>query len=154
MIKIDLLKNNAGNIPVFARILDAMLGNLWQPAVQLSEVESWLYEWLNDSIPMAYVALENSIPVGICSLQLNDDIHSDLSPWLGDLCVAKDYQRRGIGKLLIAAVKNKAKEQGFSKLYLFSHANTVTNYYMRLGWQETEASNYRGHPGIIMGIEL
>lgn len=152
-IKIDLLKNHVALIPELAKILHQGLGK-WLGDVNSAEIESWLHEWLNDTIPCAYIAIIGDLPVGICSLQLNDGIRSDLKPWLGDLCVAKDYQGRGIGTLLVNAVKNKAKSLGHTKLYLFTPEPNMHEYYTILGFKEVGADEYNCHKVLIMEVGL
>lgn len=103
-IKIELLKYYPSAIPCLANICFRMLGK-WSPGISLEEMEDWCYEWLNTNLPLAYIALDHNIPMGLCSLQLNDGISSDLMPWLGDLCVDTPYQSKGVGKLLINATR-------------------------------------------------
>src|SRR5665213_2198277 len=84
-------------------------------------------------LPLAYIALCDQIPVGTCSLQLDGGIRPDLKPWLGDLVVDPKYQKQGIGKMLVDAAIEKAKELGFEKLYLFTFDPAVPEYYQHLG---------------------
>lgn len=153
-IIIDTLKNYPDAIPVLAKLWQEMLGKVWEPAVPYEEIKSWFDEWLNDRIPLAFVALDGRLPVGMCSLQLNDGMPSDLMPWLGDLCVAPAYQKRGIAKLLIEASKMKAKESGFKQLYLLAPDLTIPNYYKRLGWEVIGTDKYKEHPVTVMKFEL
>src|SRR5580692_11257037 len=115
MITIELLKNHPECITKLAEIWYELLGKTWLPEIGIQEIESGYHEELNDDMPLAYVALYDDLPVGTCSLQLNDGIRPDLAPWLGDLVVDLAYQKQGIGKKLIDAAKNKARELGFSK---------------------------------------
>lgn len=154
MISIDLLKNHPDAIPKCSRIWHKVLGKIWLPEALLTKIESWYHEWLNDCIPLAYIALHDEVPVGSCSLQLNDGIRSDLTPWLGDLVVDSKYQKKGIGKMLIDATKNKAKELGFNKLYLFTFDPTLLDYYARLGWAVIAMDEFKGHPVTVMEIVL
>lgn len=94
MIKIDLLKNHLSSIPRLAEIWHEAFGKIWEPNLPISEIKPWFYEWLNDSIPLAYIALCDGEPVGTCSLQLSDGVRPDLSPWLGDLVVDSKYQKK------------------------------------------------------------
>jgi GNAT superfamily N-acetyltransferase len=152
-VKITLLKDYPEAMPSLAKIWRETLGQ-WFPEVQKEKVESWLHEWLNDNIPLAYIALDKDVPVGICSLQINDGIRPDLMPWLGDLCVDKTYQNQGIGKCLVEAVQKKAKEAGFDKLYLFAPDPSIPCYYERLGWRKIGVDQYMGHTVTVMEIKL
>lgn len=152
-IEIELLKKHLDLIPEFAKILHQGLGK-WLGDVNSTEIESWLHEWLNENIPCAYVAFAADLPVGICSLQLNDGIRSDLKPWLGDLCVAENFQGLGVGTLLVNAVKNKARSLGYAKLYLFTPELKMHDYYAILGFNEIGTDEYNGHTVLIMEANL
>ncbi|MBX9890663.1 MAG: GNAT family N-acetyltransferase [Amoebophilaceae bacterium] len=131
-----------------------MLGNQWDPTTSIQEVTAWCHSWLNEEIPLAYIALDNGLPIGMCSLEDNDGIRTDLTPWLCDLCVVKSYQNKGGGKLLITAVKAKAKALGFHQLYLFVLDVAVMGYYHALGWDNIGEDLYKGHKVNIMQIDL
>ena len=57
------------------------------PEIWIEEIESLYHEELEQEMPITYIALYDQIPVGSCTLQLNDGIRPDLEPWLGDLVV-------------------------------------------------------------------
>jgi len=88
-----------------ASLCHQLIGKKWSPEYSLGQTESWFLDWLNDDIPLAFVTLEENTLVGMCSLQFNDGIRSDLMPWLGDLCVARTHQGRGIGKYALTPVQ-------------------------------------------------
>ena len=133
-IKISLLKHCALADPQLAEICFNTLGK-WYPNVSLYEISLWFNEWYNEDIPLALVALkDNNTAIGMCSLQMNDGIRQDLFPWLGDLCIDPQYQKKGAGKLLIEAAKDKTRELGFKKLHLFTPDENLPSYYMNLGW--------------------
>ncbi len=154
MIVISLLKNHPECISSIAKMWHELLGKKWLPEITIQEIESGYYEELNDHLPLAYVALDNDLPVGTCSLQLNDGIRPDLSPWLGDLLVDTAYQKQGIGRILIETAKNKARDLGFEKLYLFAFDPNLPAYYARLGWNLLSMDNFKGHPVAVMEIAL
>lgn len=149
-----MLKNHPQSIPTLANIWHEVLGKTWMPEVGIEEIESWYHEWLNHDMPLAYVALYDDIPVGACSLQLNDGVRPDLAPWLGDLVVDPSYQKKGIGKMLIDATANKAAELGFSKLYLFTFDPTIPDYYTRLGWKKIDMDEFKSNPVTVMQLVL
>jgi len=153
MIKIDLLKNHLNAIPALAQILKEELYNDF-PEYDTQEINQWFYEWMNDDLPLAYIALFNDIPFGCCSLQLDDGLRPDLSPWFGDLAVKKEYQKQGIGKMLIDVTVLKAKELGFEKLYLFAFDPTIPEYYERLGWKKIGMDEFKSHPVTVMEVVL
>lgn len=153
-ITIDLLKNHPQVIPTLANIWLEVLGRIWMPEVSFEEAESLYYEELQQGMPLTYVALCNHIPVGSCTLELNGGIRPDLSPWIGDLVVDPVYQKRGIGKALLEASIQKAKQLGFEKLYLFTFDPAVPTYYERLGWKKIGMDEFKAHPVTVMEAKI
>ncbi len=90
----------------------------------------------------------------MCSLRENDGIRPDLMPWLGSLVVDPNYQKQGIGKQLIDATKEKAKQLGFKQLFLFALDPLIPNYYQTLGWQTIGMDQFKGNPVTVMEIGL
>ena len=155
MIKIDLLKNHPEHIDRLIEIWHEGIAKTWLPDICINRVQEKLYEHLNDVVlPLTFIALDDNTPVGMCSLRQNDGIRQDISPWLGSLVVDPKYQKRGIAKLLIDSTKNKAKELGFEKLYLFAFDPTIPNYYEKLGWNKIAMDKFKGHDVTVMEIDL
>lgn len=155
MIKIDFLKNHPGALETLAQIWYQVLGQIWVPDVSIDRVKQRLSEHLNDnSLPLAFVALFDDKPVGMCSLRENDGIRPDLMPWLGSLVVNPEYQKQGIGEKLINATKEMAKKLDYQQLFLFAFDPTIPEYYQKLGWQKIACDEFKGHPVTVMGINL
>src|SRR3990167_3112641 len=95
-----------------------------------------------------------NVPVGSCTLQLNEDVRPDLGPWLSDLVVDSKYQKQGIGKMLVDVAAEKAKELGLEKLYLFAFDPTIPEYYQRLGWNKIGMDEFKNHPVTVMEVGL
>ncbi|MCP5781392.1 GNAT family N-acetyltransferase, partial [Klebsiella pneumoniae] len=63
----------------------------------------------------AFVALVSGFPSGLVLLIDNDlDSHAHLTPWLASLYVDPAFRNKGVGKQLIAAAENAARDQGHS----------------------------------------
>ena len=155
MITIDLLKNHPESIETLATIWHEVLGKIWVPDVTIQRVMQKFAEHLNDNkLPMTFVALDGTTPVGMCSLRENDGIRPDLTPWLGSLVVEQAYQKQGIGNMLIDSIKNKAKALGFAKLYLFAFDPSLHDYYTRQGWHTIGIDDFKGHDITVMEIHL
>ena len=155
MIKIDLLKNHLSAIPALANIWHEVLGKIWVPDVPVERVIARFADHLNDqALPITFIALDDDLPVGMCSLRENDGIRPDLTPWLGSLVVDPKYQKQGIGKMLIDVTVLKAKELGFEKLYLFAFDPTIPEYHECLGWRKIGMDEFKSHPVTVMEVEL
>jgi N-acetylglutamate synthase-like GNAT family acetyltransferase len=155
MIKIDLLKNHPRAIPALAHIWHEVLGKIWLPDVPIESVIKRFADHLNDkALPITFIALDDDLPVGMCSLRASDGIRPDLTPWLGSLVVDPKYQKQGIGKMLIDATLLKAKELSFEKLYLFAVDSTMPEYYRRLGWRKIGMDELKSYAVTIMEVDL
>ena len=154
MIKIEKLKNCPEAIANLATLWYENLGRKWTPDIKLKTIAGWYHEWLNDELPLAYVALEDDTPVASFSLQWEDGVRPDLKPWLGDLVVAKMHQDRGIGTQLIRFAIEKVKEMGFEQLYLFTFDEKLTTYYAKFGYCIFAHDHYENKPVIIMKLDL
>lgn len=154
-IKIDLLKNYSNAIPELAAIWHQVLGSIWVPDIPVERVIARFQEHLNENkLPLTFVAFCDGKPVGMCSLRDNDGIRPDLAPWLGSLVVHPDYQQEGIALKLINAIKQKAKQLGFSQLYLFAFDPTLPNYYARFGWNKMGMDKFKDHDLTVMEIAI
>jgi len=154
MIKIDLLKNHSQSIPALANIWYECLGKIWMPEVGIEEIESLYHEELFQDMPLTYVALYGETAVGSCTLQLNENVRPDLGPWIGDLVVDQKYQKKGIGKMLVNATIQKAKQLGFKKLYLFAFDPVIPQYYQRFGFKKISVDEFKSHLVTVMEMIL
>lgn len=105
-------------------------------------------------MPLTYVALIESHPVGVCSLRYSDGLWLHASSWLGSLVVSSNFQRQGVGAGLVRCVTEKATLLGFSKLYLFAFDKSVLRFYGKLGWSVCGQDYFRGHPITVMHYPL
>ena len=62
--------------------------------------------------------------------------------YIEDVCVAKDFQRKGIGKLLIDYVILQAKREPCYKLVLFTTEENIV-FYKNIGFSQHEAIFFR-----------
>ncbi|MFA6303928.1 MAG: GNAT family N-acetyltransferase [Legionella sp.] len=155
MIKIELLSKHQNKIPELAEIWREGLGKHWLPDVAIERVQQKFQEHLNeDKLPLTFVAFYEEKPVGMCSLRVNDGIRPDLMPWLGSLVVDPEYQKKGIAKKLIDAIKVKAIQLGFEELYLFAFDSALPQYYQKLGWEIIGMDKFQHHPVTVMKIYL
>ena len=71
-----------------------------------------------------------------------------------DLVVDRNYQKQGIGKLLLNKAIEKAKQLNFKKLYLFTFDPSIPLYYEKLGWQKIGTDKFNSHPVTLMEVTL
>lgn len=78
--------------------------------------------------------------IGMCSGQLViSTAQGGPSAWVEDVVVEPDRRGRGVGKKLIEAVTEWAREQGASRLQLLADRDNrpALDFYDHLGWQQT-----------------
>jgi len=154
-IKIAYLKDHPEAIATLAKVWHEVLGSIWIPDSSLAQVEQRFHKHLNDKLlPLTLVALNGTQAIGAVSLRDNDGIRPDLTPWLASLIVDKAHQKCGIGKMLVDALKEKAKKLGFRKLYLFAFDPVLHRYYEQLGFKIIGMDRYKEHVVTVMESEL
>ncbi len=106
-----------------------------------------------EGIPLTFVLLEDSQPLGMVTLAEDDlDIRSNLNPWLADLYVAEPFRRRGHGLRLVQGLEAKAKEMGIARLWLFTAGAAML--YAKAGWIAVETVARRRDTITIMKRDL
>ncbi|SFS77500.1 GNAT family N-acetyltransferase [Paenibacillus sp. BC26] len=109
----------------------------------------------NNCLPLALVAIEDSLPVGSVSLIENELYsHSHLSPWVATLFVSSHYRGKGIGLRLMQEIELVAsKSLGFKRLFLYT--DSAAEYYRKINWQVVEVVKPQGRPeSVLMSKQL
>jgi ribosomal protein S18 acetylase RimI-like enzyme len=98
-----------------------------------------------------HVAVEDEAILGLVVLADGDD---DLL--LNNLAVAPAAQGRGIGRLLIAFVEQRARERGHDRVLLYTNERMVENIalYRRLGYAEVARRCEAGYRRVHMAKRL
>jgi GNAT superfamily N-acetyltransferase len=88
------------------------------------------------------LALLGDTPVGAVFYE-----HRGELMYLGRLSVRPEYQRQGIGQMLITAVEQRAREQGVARVRLGVRVALphLRNRYERLGYRFVEAYSHEGY---------
>ncbi len=132
-------------VPDFAPILAHWSYMEWYRARSMDfnlVLSAYLERARSETVPLSFVAVEGSLPVGMVTLKC-DDLWSrkDLNPWLASLYVLPEYRKGGAGQALIRAVIARAKELGYHRLYLFLGQHDrywLEGYYVHRGWAAVE----------------
>lgn len=127
----------------------------WVAGASVDRAMENLSKHLNrDQMPLALTALDGGKPVGMACLRETDGIRPEVAPWLGSLVVDPAYRNKGVGQILIEAVKERAKNLGYDTLYLLAFDPTIPGWYARLGWQYIGYDKLFGHRVTVMSIPL
>ncbi len=149
-LTIDYLKNHPEHVPTLAQWMFTTWGH-YNPDSSLEKAQLKLKDHLNENrLPLAFIALVGSEPVGLCCLRENDGIRPDLAPWLGSLFVKPAYRGQRIGEQLIDVVKRKARKLGYLELYLLAFDQTLPAWYEKLGWELLGEDYLFGHRVSVM----
>lgn len=155
MIKIISLTACPNSLPQLTKIWAELLGEKWDPYFLAEQASQHVQKHGSDNnLPITLVAFKDEQPVGMCTLRENDGVREDLKPWLASLVVDTHYQRQGIARELIEAIKQKAKSLQYKELFLFTFGKKLPKYYAQLGWQKIGMDAFEGKPVTIMRINL
>ncbi len=152
-MQLDYLLNYEQHIPTIATWFHRQWNHL-NPNRTKAQVIDMIYTHLNtDKLPIIYVAIENSLPIGAVMLRISDmEGYPQFSPWLSSLFIAPEHRNRGYGKILMRHCLEAAKNMKFTKIYL--NTEDQESWYTPMGWQSVVTVDYRGFPTTIMKKDL
>lgn len=105
------------------------------------------------ALQAALMASCDGVPAGTCLLAQKElEPCHPVSPWLAGLYVVPEYRRRGIGKILVRATEEQARQRGNRQIFLYS--DDATSYYERLDWRVVEQTTRMEHPMALMARDL
>jgi len=103
--------------------------------------------------PTTVVALVDGRLAGSASLLIEDMPGTEeWSPWLGSVFVAAEHRGRGVGAALVDRIVADAAALGFPTLHLFT--TEAEGWYLPKGWMVRRRLAFRGHPGVVMALDL
>lgn len=154
-LDIKFLADCEDHIPALAKLWYEEISRHWAPNPSIERAIQNLKNHSNKSkLPIAYVAIYDSKPVGLACLRDNDGIREGTGPWLGSLVVCPRYRGHHIGEALINAVKLKALDFDYHEIYLLAFDPTIPQWYAKLGWSSIGEDQLFGHRVEVMKIKL
>ena len=115
------------------------------------EIEEQLRQNLGrDSVPITFVAIQNSQIIGTVSLDLSDLPPYDhlFSPWVASLYVPPAFRRRGVGRSLVSHVIDYARSKRLPRIYLWTPGSP--GFYEKCGWRVLLATTYSSRPITVL----
>lgn len=148
-LRIELLKNCPETIPLLAE----WEYQDWHPYDTSLTREKFMNEFnhcLNDDhLPLAFVILKGTIPIGIISLvDKSEPELSDLedgNPWGDSFHVIPAERNRGIGQAMAMALIGIAKRLGYEKIHFYTSNSQLVGWYTKRGAKIIDTRPYRGH---------
>ena len=153
LLRIEHLGKHQPLIPVLATWTQREWGHLVPEITPEGFISAFENRTTVHTIPEAFVAVENTTPVGMASLIEHDMLtRMELSPWLAAVYVVPESRNSGVGSKLVQTAMQEARVLGLDRLYLFTPDQI--HFYRRLGWQALERVSYRGERVTIMVYNL
>ena len=108
-------------------------------------IESTARDAGQDGLPLTLVAMGiEGQAIGAVTLGHRDDdvVGCDgLAPWLVRMVVHPDARRCGVGRLMVSAAEDLARERGFDRIWVASREEEF-EFYRQCGWAETDQPGY------------
>lgn len=107
-----------------------------------------------DTLPLVLIARDKSNVIACAQLKTAEmPQFPELTYWLGGVYVAAPFRGQGVGRLLIEAVEQQARQSGIATLHLQTEALTG-GLYAALGWQPMFNTINHGVEVLVMRREL
>jgi ribosomal protein S18 acetylase RimI-like enzyme len=116
----------------------------WRVATAVrTAVEEWVREAVDSEVSESraiFVADEGGKVVGFVTTSTRRHFAGDLDAYVGELVVDRRAERRGIGRMLMAAAEDWARKQGLAHISLDTGAANAhaRAFYRALGYQEED----------------
>lgn len=151
-MKIEYLADHREHIPRLAEWLHAQWGYLHENDSVERRAERLESRTTRGGVPVAFVAVDGETLLGSASL-VDDDLETrrELTPWLASVYVAPEHRRKGVASALVRRVVEEAREQGISRLYLWT--TDQEDLYAGLGWRPVERMRFRDEDIVVMAID-
>ncbi len=114
------------------------------PLRTLQDIQKGLFGRMNENeMPITLIAHDERGVLGTASIKASDmEILQELAPWLSSVYVHPEYRGQGVAGALVSEIEKIAKQQGYSKLYVF---NPITQgIFEKLGWSVLQTVQYGG----------
>lgn len=157
MIRVKPLSHFPSEVSNLADLWIENIGAHYFPDIAKEQIESKIQSAMNEDIlPLTFVAMDGTKSVGMAALRSNDTTVTSFgkTPCLSGVCVAKNYQNKGIGKLLVDTIKSESFRLGFKELWRSALNQDVADWYSNMGWENTGMGDVAGVPAHIMRIDL
>jgi ribosomal protein S18 acetylase RimI-like enzyme len=116
----------------------------WRDA---AAVRAALDEWVREAVDsdaadarVVFVAEEESEVIGFATASTRRHFAGDIDAYVGELAVARHFERRGVGRRLMAATEEWARRQGLACVSLDTGAANARAraFYAALGYEEED----------------
>ena len=144
---IDVRRIEKGDAGLVSRLADAFAAEWpdWAATVSRTDLEACFEVGENGSLPIVFAALDGGEPIGTVALRPYFDVAPmPETPWVRGLWVAPSHRGRGVDRLLMRAVEDAARGQGFTRIY--AGTTSIERLGARWGWHVFRRVEHRGEP--------
>jgi GNAT superfamily N-acetyltransferase len=157
-MQLDLLKNQPHVIPTLAQWLYDEWHSYDASLSKESLIHNFKMRLSNEVIPITFVVLKDSLPIGVISLKKETAPEFSDFPenavWMGSLQVIFEERGQGVGQELLKFTQSIAAQMGYKNLYFYTSNPENVRWYTQRGAQVIEKRSFRGHQITIMWILL
>jgi len=103
------------------------------------------------SLPISLAAITaNDELAGVACVVLDDELPdaNEPGPWVAAVFVNPEYRGRSVGKQLVTEAVRRARELGYSDVYLYTR--DVAHWYETFGWERVRETHIHQKPITIM----
>jgi GNAT superfamily N-acetyltransferase len=102
------------------------------------------------SLPISLAATTNHELAGVACVVLDDELPDAIEPgpWVAAVFVNPEYRGRSVGKRLVTEAVRRARELGYSDVYLYTR--DVAHWYETFGWERVRETHVHDKAITIM----
>ena len=157
-LRLDVLKNCPQTIPTLAQWLYEEWHSFDASLTKEKLIQSLSKRLNDDKIPLTFVALKDTAPIGVISLkEQSDPEFSDFpkgSLWMGGFQVIPEERNQGLGQELLKFAATVAKLLGYEEMYFYTSKPMNVKWYLKRGARIIVERSFRNHMITIMHMHL
>jgi GNAT superfamily N-acetyltransferase len=153
MITIGFLANHPDSIPTLAEWFRGQWPDYYADVSQAELEQDFLEDAARDRLPIRLVAFESDELAGTIILRENGSgMPAGFQPELGGLYVVPSQRGHGLGRELVRAGMQLARDQGYETV--FATTVTAAGILERLGWEFIETVVHQDGPLALYRCKL
>ncbi len=134
----------------------------WRAAGSVGTPGPWIESTAKDAgregLPLSLVAMDiDGQAIGAVTLGSQDDAPGlacgERAPWVVRMVVRPGERRCGVGRLMITAVEDLAREHGHERMWVAA-ADDCADFYRRCGWSDVLETEGFAHASLVLSKEL
>ena len=156
-MQVNVLKNCPQTIPTLAQWMYEEWHSYDVSLTKEKLIHAFNHRLNDDRIPLTFVVLKKTLPIGMISLKGRDHEFSDFpenSLWMGSLQVIPEERNKGIGQALLKFAATVAKRLGYEDIYFYCSNPAHVKWYGKRGAGVIEERSFRNHMITIMHMPL